>query len=282
LNDEKFIKDSLEELYDIPFLVSKTFEYTDPVYTVVPQNDMEELFSVSIFIRQDIRIIIEIEPQKYAAGFVREINSADPEKRAKFISYYELIKNKGAKEEFIVNQGGCSPYDDQIWESEWNRLKVRITKIIDSEFDEESRINTICEWSKIATGLILSLLNVEKLIPEEKQYSEGTKTKVVSERYERNPVNRELCLAANGYVCKICGFDFEKIYGKIGSGFIHVHHIEKVADHGGTYYLNPVKDMIPVCPNCHAMLHRKDPPYLPDELRTILNNRNYEGEAGNE
>ena len=273
MDDVKYIKNSLEDLYDIPFSVSKSYEYSDPVYNVIPQNEMEELFCISIFIRQGIRIIIEIEPQKYAAGFVNEINHAGSEKVNKFLSYYSLIKDKGAKIDLIINQIGYDPHDENMWIMEWEKLKIRINKILDREFEEEAEIAAICEWTKIASGLILSLLNIENLIEEEKRYAEGTKNEVLSDRYERNPVNRELCLAANGYLCKICGFDFERTYGVIGNGFIHVHHIEKVADHGGTYYLNPVTDMIPVCPNCHAMLHRKDPPYLPEDLREILSKR---------
>lgn len=270
MDDVRRIKDALEELFDIPFAVTKSYEYADPVYSVIPRNELEELFSISIFIRQGIRIIIEIVPQKYAAGFVDEINSADKEKRQKFIGYFDLIKNKGAKIELLINHMSCLPYDEQTWEADWKKLKIRITKIIEAEYDDDTRIEVICEWTKLATGLILSLLNVENLIPDEKRYAEGTKTQVLSNRYERNPVNRELCLAANGFTCQICGFDFEKYYGEIGKEFIHVHHIEKVSDHGGIYYLNPVTDMIPVCPNCHAMLHRKDPPYLPEELRIII------------
>ena len=71
--------------------------------------------------------------------------------------------------------------------------------------------------------------------------------------------------------CSICGFDFEKNYGELGKGFIHVHHIVPVSKIGPNYIIDPVKDLIPVCPNCHAMLHRTDPPMDPDVLLKILN-----------
>ena len=106
------------------------------------------------------------------------------------------------------------------------------------------------------------------------KYGEGKIDQVLVNKYERNPINRQLCLAVNGYVCKICGFDFEKKYGDIGKGFIHVHHIEMVSSFGGEYYLDPKKDLIPVCPNCHAMLHRKNPPLEPAELRQIIDLNN--------
>jgi len=61
--------------------------------------------------------------------------------------------------------------------------------------------------------------------------------------------------------------NFAKIYGKLGKGFIHVHHLKPIATRKGkTYTLDPKKDLIPVCPNCHAMLHRTDPPMGLGEL----------------
>ena len=99
---------------------------------------------------------------------------------------------------------------------------------------------------------------------------EGSQYQVVCNKYERSPINRELCLAKKGYTCGICGFDFEKMYGSIGRRFIHVHHITPVSMIGPNYQINPEKDLIPVCPNCHAMLHRKNPPYLPEELKEIV------------
>lgn len=52
--------------------------------------------------------------------------------------------------------------------------------------------------------------------------------------------------------------NFEKVYGEIGKNFIHVHHIEFISSfEGKEHELNPIEGLIPVCPNCHAMLHRK-------------------------
>lgn len=55
--------------------------------------------------------------------------------------------------------------------------------------------------------------------------------------------------------CSVCNFDFEKVYGDIGSGFIEAHHIVPVAQ------LEPgdktqISDLVAVCSNCHRMLHR--------------------------
>lgn len=58
-----------------------------------------------------------------------------------------------------------------------------------------------------------------------------------------------------------------KIYGEIGNGFIHVHHLVPLSAIKENYHLDPINDLIPVCPNCHAMLHRQNPPLTPEELK---------------
>ena len=75
--------------------------------------------------------------------------------------------------------------------------------------------------------------------------SEGTKTKVFVNRFERNPKAKQAHLEHYGYNCQTCYFNFEYQYGQIGKDSIHVHHII------------PIKDLIPVCPNCHLILHKK-------------------------
>ena len=85
---------------------------------------------------------------------------------------------------------------------------------------------------------------------------EGNVMQLTTNKYERDSIARERCIATRGCRCTVCGFDFEKAYGEVGKGFIHIHHIVPLAKIGKNYQLNPEKDLIPVCPNCHAMLHR--------------------------
>lgn len=99
---------------------------------------------------------------------------------------------------------------------------------------------------------------------------EGAKKEIIVNRYERSHEAREKCIATHGCKCAVCGIDFERVYGEMGRGFIHVHHIVPLSSIGKEYELNPVKDLVPVCPNCHAMLHRKDPPYKIEELKNIM------------
>lgn len=99
---------------------------------------------------------------------------------------------------------------------------------------------------------------------------EGAKQQVTVNRYERSPKARAQCLAHHGYRCKVCNLDFAERYGELGSGFIHVHHVIPLADIGENYEIDPQTDLVPVCPNCHAMLHRRTPPVTVEALRLEL------------
>jgi 5-methylcytosine-specific restriction protein A len=88
--------------------------------------------------------------------------------------------------------------------------------------------------------------------------------------YERNPFARKACLNHYGYVCKVCDFNFETTYGEIGKYFIHVHHLRHIATIGEAYVVDPIKDLRPVCPNCHAMLHRKKEGLSIEFLKSLM------------
>ena len=99
---------------------------------------------------------------------------------------------------------------------------------------------------------------------------EGGRISVQVNRYERDPRLRSECLKAYGAICRICDFNFENTYGDLGAGYIHIHHIKPLAEADGKHLVDPILDMIPVCPNCHAMLHGRTPALMPDELKLIL------------
>jgi hypothetical protein len=84
---------------------------------------------------------------------------------------------------------------------------------------------------------------------------EGAPRQVTSNVYERNTAARKRCIDHHKPICKVCGFDFAIVYGPLAVGFIHVHHLKALSEIGKEYRVDPVKDMCPVCPNCHAVIH---------------------------
>ncbi|MEV5116681.1 HNH endonuclease [Peribacillus frigoritolerans] len=87
---------------------------------------------------------------------------------------------------------------------------------------------------------------------------EGKRKTIRVNVYERNPIARKHCMEHYGAQCKICSLNFEDTYGEVGKDFIHVHHIVPLHEIQQGYEVDPIQDLIPVCPNCHAMLHRKE------------------------
>lgn len=264
------IKKNLETEYDIPFTVERTLENSEPCYWITPTNSGKELFTVKISFRNHVRLTMEFLPQKYSANFIRMMGMKPKDARQLFLSYLNVFESKGAKCVVLVNRQSLNHSDTSTWPANWNSFEARITKMPIVEDGDLNYERAVDEWGSLMIGMILSLTDIIPLEPEEiiqLGYAEGNKQRVEVNKYERNPLNRKLCLALHGYACKVCGFDFVRQYGSIGAGFIHVHHITPVSLVGTDYIINPQSDLIPVCPNCHAMLHRQNPPLFPAELK---------------
>nr|WP_218143216.1 HNH endonuclease [Luteibacter sp. UNC138MFCol5.1] len=95
-------------------------------------------------------------------------------------------------------------------------------------------------------------------------------TTVRVNRYERSTAARAQCLAHFGTVCQACGIDFGVFYGAHGAGYIHVHHHLPLSSIKQSYVVDPIRDLVPVCANCHAMIHRRDPALTISELRALI------------
>lgn len=123
--------------------------------------------------------------------------------------------------------------------------------------DDESPVNEISSSEEI------ELSNYEHLY-------EGAKKTIYVNSYERNVKARKLCIKHFGSACTACGFDFEKMYGEMGRGIIHVHHLKPLHEIGESYKVHPIRDLRPVCPNCHAIIHTRNPAYSIDEVKAML------------
>lgn len=104
---------------------------------------------------------------------------------------------------------------------------------------------------------------------EEQSATEGAAKTVTLTTHERSIAARRKCVQHYGAHCAICGFDFAKVYGPVGEGYIHVHHVIPLSAIGGEYEVDPIRDLIPVCPNCHAIIHKRVPCYSIDEMKAM-------------
>lgn len=131
----------------------------------------------------------------------------------------------------------------------------------------------ICEeFSSIANVTQVDIFpdEVEEL---DESLLEGKTRKVSVNIYERNPIARQQCIDHYGCKCFICDFDFKAVYGELGEGFIHVHHLVEISTIGKQYSVDPIKDLRPVCPNCHAMLHKTKPALSIEEVVNHLTSK---------
>ena len=101
-------------------------------------------------------------------------------------------------------------------------------------------------------------------------FREGAVRQVSVNAYEREPKARQKCIDYYGSSCSICGFDFGRAFGQLGKGFIHVHHLKPLSEIAEEYEIDPIKDLRPVCPNCHAMIHRSSPPLSLEQIKMLL------------
>lgn len=151
-----------------------------------------------------------------------------------------------SKNNWIPQSSGIEIYDD---------FKDRLETIwFDFLTQQNNNVNPFTNNSSSATN----------------SYSEGTSNQVQVTKYEINPYARKKCLEHYGYTCQVCDFNFEDTYDSIGKDYIHVHHLKQVSTVGQNHLTNPINDLIPVCPNCHAMIHKRKTPYTIEEMKKIL------------
>ena len=101
-------------------------------------------------------------------------------------------------------------------------------------------------------------------------FSEGAAERVYVNRYERNPAARSRCLAHYGRACTVCGMTFSNTYGDSAARIVEVHHLDPLGESGGERQVDPIADMRPLCPNCHAVVHLANPPLSIDQARAML------------
>ncbi|MED4780937.1 HNH endonuclease [Brevibacillus choshinensis] len=112
---------------------------------------------------------------------------------------------------------------------------------------------------------------ISELAEEDAYYKDGAVKEYYGKRYERNIENRIRAIEIHGLSCGVCEFNFKEVYGEWGKDFIEVHHLNPLSTIKNEVVIIPETDLMPVCSNCHRMLHRKRERVLSiEELKTLL------------
>lgn len=221
------------------------------------------------------RIEFAFEPGKFAGELLRSMAAADADGRAIFATVLGDSMNAGATVSFRVNGSELPVFADADWPDEWSRLSLNLSRgnlelgADDGQYDDE----IIRAWTARFMAAVIALLPLEEADtgePDVGGYPEGALMRIEVNRYERDRRNRSAALAIHGRACKGCGMSFEERYGAIATGFIEVHHVTPVSQLTTGYIIDPANDLIPLCPNCHAVVHRKSPPLSVSELTSLV------------
>jgi len=251
-------------------------------YWIVPSND--STFRIGDAIKAQGGLV-DWRTDKFSVGDIVFIYKTVPEKRIHY--KMEVLKVKMIFEDAMEQE----PYwtDKELYYSGYISYYARF-KLLEEYTDDILSLHHLHEHGYQGIprsvreckeeGLLEFLLHPHQMVnddvfdvdyPEddEKLY-EGALVTVKANKYERNQKARRECVEKKGYQCLVCGRDYVATYGEIGRNFIHVHHLTPISTIGKEYQLNVDTDLAPVCPNCHYMLHRKDPPYTIEELKDII------------
>ncbi|WP_017232909.1 HNH endonuclease [Pandoraea sp. B-6] len=166
---------------------------------------------------------------------------------------------------FVRSLANAIPYCD---------LKLGFRLQTKTQVKDSTNARRIVDLLKIRTSPLDYRVEDGTLFPDQIEsavgLTEGAAQTVMVNRYERDPQARRQCIDHFGARCQVCGLDFEKAYGELGKGFIHVHHLLPLSTIGSEYVVDPVRHLRPVCPNCHAMLHRMPDPSRLDLLQITV------------
>lgn len=214
----------------------------------------------------------------YSLPLLQTLQRGETEKKILGAAFLKAALKQGYELKFEINKSFINVHEINEWPQEWENFNIELScKPFDTE-NEDIVNDVILFQQEIILGFIVSFLELKEVFIDNESRStdefeklpEGAKTTVVVNRYERSIKNRSACINYFGLTCQVCGFDFEKIYGALGKGFIHVHHITPVSELGENYFIDPITDLLPVCPNCHYMLHKENPPIKAEDLKSLL------------
>ena len=242
-------------------------------------DDALELWPADLHPNEAFRLVLDpgwrsadvvLELGSYAGAMLRSIANASAEAKLTFRAFIGAMRTDGLQVKFALNGVEIGP--ESTWPAEIGSLAmvVRRRAIVFDRSSDADILGLVDRLMIPAFGMLTSLIGVEEIDFESEGLSEGKPYQTLLTRYERKRVNREACLRVHGPVCAACGFEFGRFYGLVGQDFIEVHHVESLADIGEEHPIDPAKDLVPLCSNCHAMAHRQRPAYSVGQLKEMI------------
>jgi 5-methylcytosine-specific restriction protein A len=218
-------------------------------------NEIRYFFGADNMVKGDRReVILDYNFMQFSARIELD-NQPSPRTRLFWKGdFEEVIKNKFPKFNQLLLSGESFP--DKV-------LKLRFYKQSENkyivDFKEDVDIETIT-----------ADIEAEDVENGETTFEGGLRT-YFGKRFERDPYNRKRAIEIHGYSCVVCGFNYEEVYGERGKDFIEVHHVKPLNTLGGQEEIDPRTDLVPVCSNCHRIIHRRHEDVLSiDQMKELI------------
>lgn len=207
-----------------------------------------------------------------------------------------FLLRQGLEPRGLISSGWAldGAYEDEHWDDagprsgsswyvdvEWDSLS-REPIITREELDEERFAGV--NWNTQTSGIAI-VAPAARLLEMEWGRRTGSRFEPIAEEildaknagaglatinmFERLAIPRARCIEHYGMRCVVCNFDYSGFYGESAEGLVQVHHLAH-AETPNAYTIDPVRDLRPVCANCHTVLHRREPPYTIEEVKEML------------
>lgn len=238
--------------------------------------DRNSTFTITLTLKYR-RLVIDFQLGEFAAALLKDLSRTNDNGRNIFRTLIEECRKKGADVNIKINNNVVGDVASIPWDKDWRRFSFVLNKgaveigTNDGVPDEE----IVKPWLSIYFASITAILPLNssesEVIVSNEGLPEGAKTLMEVNRYERNILNRKAAISIHGYSCVACGMNFKSVYGDIAADFIEVHHVIPVSELGENYIINPKTDLVPLCSNCHSVVHKRNPPFSIKEVRKFLN-----------
>ncbi len=270
------LRKQLEQRFAIA-LSSGVEEFEGGAFSVIRPSDLEVGNGFSIVVARTHRLLeASFKADNFSAGLLRSMAEADEHSRKTFQLLLDQARSEGLQVYLAVNGVTVDslPYSVETW----RKLELDVTSRLTSSNPSVQIMSAqALATSSTCLSMAMSLLSVEDTKSDVTAgisgMPEGALMTVQVNRYERSPANRAACIAHFGTICQACGFDFLKVYGELGEGFVEVHHRILVSKMGPDYFVNPLSDLVPLCSNCHSMVHKCNPPMDIEALSALVSQK---------
>jgi len=222
--------------------------------TTLLNKELRKILEIS---GEDLRILSGRKDDKFSQK-VRNLKSHDTFEDLGFAKYNTKDKM------FEITQKGITALDEN---------KDSLFYFIKNNFSANDSLSGLEDLTNKQTDL--EVFDEDIIISEGKSEYILTKKNQRSGKLRKKAIEHYKDIRGTLY-CDICNFDFEKTYGAPAKGYIEMHHLKPVymykdGDVERTI-MDAIINLLPVCANCHRVIHRRKPPYEIKDVRGFYEN----------